>query len=145
MEGVTITAGAQAAVRQPSTPASGRGDAARAATRAPFHPPFQRREVGVRTKHTTAAERLSSISNIGMQILVLRAVGWEGRSAHQRQYGQVHYALRTVNIVCDDLLDGDGRIGPRRCCTDGAYRKSDLQPEAGTQSYRPDEANGQGT
>src|SRR3954453_19706999 len=29
MEGVTITAGAQAAVRQPSTPASGRGDAAR--------------------------------------------------------------------------------------------------------------------
>jgi hypothetical protein len=27
LEGVTITAGAQAAVRQPSTPASGRGDA----------------------------------------------------------------------------------------------------------------------
>jgi hypothetical protein len=26
-----------------------------------------------------------------------------------------------------------------------AYRKSDLQPGAGTQSFRPDEANGQGT
>jgi len=28
---------------------------------------------------------------------------------------------------------------------DCAYRKSDPQTEAGTQSYRPDEANGQGT
>src|SRR5262249_43220048 len=32
----------------------------RAATRSPFSLPFKRRKVGVRTSHTTAAERLSS-------------------------------------------------------------------------------------
>src|SRR5260370_18875482 len=59
-EGVTNSAGAQAAVRQPSTPASGRGDALEGGDSCAIPPPFQRREVGVRTSHTTAAERLSS-------------------------------------------------------------------------------------
>src|SRR5260370_4355265 len=65
LEGVTITAGAQAAVRQPSTPASGRGEALEGGDSCAIPPPFQRREVGVRTSHTTAAERLSSIGIIG--------------------------------------------------------------------------------
>src|SRR5437773_5516674 len=60
LEGVTITAGAQAAARQPSTPASGRGDALEGGDSCAIPPPFQRRAVGVRTSHTTAAERLSS-------------------------------------------------------------------------------------
>src|SRR5260370_34221185 len=60
LEGVTIPAGAQAAVRQPSTRASGRGDALEGGDSCAIPPPFQRREVGVRTSHTTAAERLSS-------------------------------------------------------------------------------------
>src|SRR5258708_38672038 len=65
LEGVTITAGAQAAVRQPSTPASGRGEALEGGDSCAIPPPFQRREVGVRTSHTTAAERLSSTPNLG--------------------------------------------------------------------------------
>src|SRR5260370_31109501 len=64
LEGVTITAGAQAAVRQPSTPASGRGEALEGGDSCAIPPPFQRREVGVRTSHTTAAERLSSTPDI---------------------------------------------------------------------------------
>src|SRR5260370_26664639 len=64
LEGVTITAGAQAAVRQPSTPASGRGDAREGGDSCAIPHPFQRREVGVRTSHTTAAERLSSMPHI---------------------------------------------------------------------------------
>src|SRR5260370_1692621 len=63
LEGVTIPAGAQEAVRQRSTPASGRGDALEGGDSCAMPPPFQRREVGVRTSHTTAAERLSSTRN----------------------------------------------------------------------------------
>src|SRR5260370_33639172 len=73
LEGVTITAGAQAAVRQPSTPASGRGEALEGGASCAIPPPFQRREVGVRTSHTTAAERLSSMSNIPANISSLMA------------------------------------------------------------------------
>src|SRR5437773_12225149 len=61
LEGITITAGAQAAARQPSTPASGRGDALEGDDSCAIPPPFQPRAVGVRTSHTTAAERLSSM------------------------------------------------------------------------------------
>src|SRR5260370_40174237 len=64
LEGVTITAGARAAVSQPSTPASGRGDAREGGDSCAIPPPFQRREVGVRTSHTSAAERLSSMPHI---------------------------------------------------------------------------------
>src|SRR5258708_6793303 len=68
LEGVTITAGAQAAVRQPSTPASGRGDALEGGDSCAIPPPFQRREVGVRTSHTTAAERLSSTPDNALRL-----------------------------------------------------------------------------
>src|SRR5260370_17870795 len=71
LEGVTITAGAQAAVRQPSTPASGRGDALEGGDSCAIPHPFQRREVGVRTSHTTAAERLSSTRHIGRWTMTL--------------------------------------------------------------------------
>src|SRR5260370_14812772 len=75
LEGVTITAGAQAAVRQPSTPASGRGDAREGGDSCAIPHPFQRREVGARTSHTTAAERLSSIPNIAAWLLRTAAGG----------------------------------------------------------------------
>src|SRR5947207_9802958 len=68
LEGVTITAGAQAVARQPSTPASGRGDALEGGDSCAIPPPFQPRAVGVRTSHTTAAERLSSMGNIGSHV-----------------------------------------------------------------------------
>src|SRR6516164_489939 len=58
LEGVTIPAEAQSAVRQPSRPAD-EATPFRAATRPPF-PLLLTQKVGVRTSHTTAAERLSS-------------------------------------------------------------------------------------
>src|SRR5260370_28083567 len=72
LEGVRTTAGAQAAVRKPSTPASGRGDALEGGDSCAIPPPFQRREVGVRTSHTTAAERLSSMPINALAIGPLR-------------------------------------------------------------------------
>src|SRR3954466_8883591 len=47
--------------RQTNRCRQGRPDAPRRGNEPPFHPSFQRQDVGVRTKHTTAAERLSSI------------------------------------------------------------------------------------
>src|SRR5260370_27449110 len=78
LEGVASPAGAQAAVRQPSTPASGRGDALEGGDSCAIPPPFQRREVGVRTSHTTAAERLSSIP---INALLISAQGPTVRSS----------------------------------------------------------------
>src|SRR5260370_2801482 len=75
LEGVTITAGAQAAVRQPSTPASGRGEALEGGDSCAIPPPFQRREVGVRTSHTTAAQRLSSTLHNALQEVAWRRSG----------------------------------------------------------------------
>ena len=55
---------------------------------------------------------------------------------------RVIYALLLMLAASCALAQPHSGRAQRTYC---AYRKSDLQPEAGTQSYRPDEANGQGT